>query len=115
MVSHSAVAASLSDSSIMAVRGGPRDVVALSVGSREGVDNGTVFSLWRMGSHKVDRVKYERTDELVLRATHGTSVATATKVPRMRRGEGITGAAAAARTSVASGGVVVALAAARGA
>lgn len=44
---------------------GPRDVIAISVGSQDGVDNGTVFSLWRMGSHKVDRVKYERTDELV--------------------------------------------------
>ena len=42
----------------------------------------------------------ERTDELVLRATHGTSVAIATKVPRMRRGEGITGAAAAERAPV---------------
>ena len=42
----------------------------------------------------------ERTDELVLRATHGTSVALATKAPRMRRGEGITGAAAADRAPV---------------
>src|SRR6478735_4706675 len=42
----------------------------------------------------------ERADELVLRATHGTSVATATRVPRMRRGEGITGAAAADRAPV---------------
>ena len=37
--------------------GGPRDVVALSVGSRDGVDNGTVFSSWRVGSNAVDRVK----------------------------------------------------------
>lgn len=37
--------------------GGPRDVVALSVGSREGVDNGTVFSLWREGTNTVDRVE----------------------------------------------------------
>ena len=36
--------------------GGPRDVVALSVGSRDGVDNGTVFSSWRVGSDAVDRV-----------------------------------------------------------
>ena len=42
----------------------------------------------------------ERTDELVLRATHGTSVEGETKVPRMRRGEGITGAAAAERAPV---------------
>ena len=38
--------------------GGPRDVVALSVGSREGVDNGTVFSIWRVGSEVADRVEY---------------------------------------------------------
>ena len=36
--------------------GGPRDVVALSVGARDGVDNGTVFSSWRVGSDEVDRV-----------------------------------------------------------
>ena len=36
--------------------GGPRDVVALSVGARDGVDNGTVFSSWRVGSNEVDRV-----------------------------------------------------------
>ena len=43
--------------------GGPRDVVALSVGAREGVDNGTVFSIWRVGSNAVDKVEYgaERT------------------------------------------------------
>ncbi len=35
--------------------GGPRDVVAISGGSREGIDNGTVFSIWREGSHIVDR------------------------------------------------------------
>ncbi|MGO1073438.1 LysM peptidoglycan-binding domain-containing protein [Lysobacter sp. CA199] len=37
--------------------GGPRDVIALSVGSRDGIDNGTVFSAWRVGSRAVDRVK----------------------------------------------------------
>src|SRR4051812_35495370 len=37
----------------------------------------------------------ERADELVLRATHGTRVEEMTKRPRMRVGEGITGAAAA--------------------
>src|SRR5437762_5271105 len=36
----------------------------------------------------------ERTDELVLRATHGTSVEEMTRRPRMRPGEGITGTAA---------------------
>ena len=42
----------------------------------------------------------ERTDELVLRATHGTRVEDATIAPRMRRGEGITGVAAAERAAV---------------
>ncbi len=37
--------------------GGPRDVVVLSVGARDGVDNGTVFSVWREGSNVVDRVE----------------------------------------------------------
>jgi two-component system, sensor histidine kinase PdtaS len=42
----------------------------------------------------------ERSDELVLRATHGTSVAEMTRRPRMRPGEGITGTAAAERAPV---------------
>ena len=42
----------------------------------------------------------ERADELVLRATHGTRVEDMTRRPRMRPGEGITGAAAAERTPV---------------
>ncbi|HEY0504751.1 MAG TPA: LysM peptidoglycan-binding domain-containing protein [Lysobacter sp.] len=37
--------------------GGTRDVVALSVGALDGVDNGTVFSTWRQGSIEVDRVQ----------------------------------------------------------
>jgi two-component sensor histidine kinase/putative methionine-R-sulfoxide reductase with GAF domain len=41
-----------------------------------------------------------RTDELVLRATHGTNVEEMTQRPRMRPGEGITGAAAASRAPV---------------
>jgi hypothetical protein len=40
----------------MLTSGGPHDVVTLSVGAREGVDNGTVFSVWRVGSNVVDRV-----------------------------------------------------------
>ena len=40
----------------------------------------------------------EHTDELVLRATHGTRVEDMTRRPRMRLGEGITGAAAAERS-----------------
>ncbi len=43
----------------------------------------------------------ERADELVLRATHGTSVEEMTRRPRMRPGEGITGAAAAERAPIA--------------
>ncbi len=42
----------------------------------------------------------ERTDELVLRATHGTHVERLTPRPRMRTGEGITGVAAAERAPV---------------
>ncbi|MCF7221564.1 LysM peptidoglycan-binding domain-containing protein [Marilutibacter chinensis] len=47
--------------------GGRRDVVALSVGARDGVDNGTVFSSWREGSNAVDRVKVgdDRSEYLV--------------------------------------------------
>ena len=41
-----------------------------------------------------------RADELVLRATHGTSVDEMTRQPRMRPGEGITGSAAAERAPV---------------
>jgi len=40
----------------MVSTGGPRDVVALSVGARDGIDNGTVLSSWRVGSNAVDRV-----------------------------------------------------------
>src|SRR3954447_15708339 len=42
----------------------------------------------------------ERTEELVLRATHGTHVEEMTRRPRMRPGEGITGSAAAERAPV---------------
>src|SRR3954452_8277842 len=42
----------------------------------------------------------ERADELVLRATHGTSVDEMTHRPRMRPGEGITGSAAEERARV---------------
>ena len=43
----------------------------------------------------------DRADELVLRATHGTSVEEMTRRPRMRPGEGITGVAAAERAPIA--------------
>jgi two-component sensor histidine kinase/putative methionine-R-sulfoxide reductase with GAF domain len=42
----------------------------------------------------------ERADELVLRATHGTTVTQQTRRPRMRPGEGITGVAAAERSPI---------------
>src|SRR5205807_2077525 len=42
----------------------------------------------------------DKADELVLRATHGTSVEEMTRRPRMRPGEGITGSAAAERAPV---------------
>jgi two-component sensor histidine kinase/putative methionine-R-sulfoxide reductase with GAF domain len=42
----------------------------------------------------------ERAGELILRATHGSSVDEMTRRPRMRPGEGITGAAAAAREPI---------------
>lgn len=47
--------------------GGPRDVVALSVGAQDGIDNGTVLSIWRQGSNEVDRVEvgYWRGEETV--------------------------------------------------
>ncbi|HEU4774339.1 MAG TPA: LysM domain-containing protein [Lysobacter sp.] len=47
--------------------GGPRDVVALSVGARDGIDNGTVFSSWRVGSEVPDRMAssggWDRSDD----------------------------------------------------
>ncbi len=47
--------------------GGPLDVVALSVGAQDGVDNGTVLSIWRQGSNAMDRVQegYWRGEETV--------------------------------------------------
>ncbi len=44
----------------MLTTGGPRDVIAISGGAREGIDNGTVFSVWRHGQNTVDRVKYSK-------------------------------------------------------
>ncbi len=47
--------------------GGPHDVVALSVGARDGIDNGTVFSTWRMGSNTPDDIQYghDRSPDMV--------------------------------------------------
>ena len=38
--------------------GGPRDVIAISAGARDGIDNGTVFSIWRNGGKVIDKVEY---------------------------------------------------------
>ncbi|MFZ5635394.1 MAG: LysM peptidoglycan-binding domain-containing protein [Pseudomonadota bacterium] len=47
--------------------GGPRDVIAISAGAQDGIDNGTVLSIWRQGSNAVDRVQegYWRGEETV--------------------------------------------------
>ena len=41
----------------MLTSGGPHDVIAISGGSAQGIDNGTVFSIWRRGSSTVDTIK----------------------------------------------------------
>ncbi|MDR7135539.1 hypothetical protein J2X06_002748 [Lysobacter niastensis] len=52
--------------------GGPRDVIALSVGAQDGIDNGTVLSTWRVGSEEVDRVAvgYDRSPDAVGGGNH---------------------------------------------
>lgn len=42
----------------MLLAGGPRDVIAISAGSANGIDNGTVVSLWRQGRHVANTMKY---------------------------------------------------------
>ncbi|MDC6625505.1 hypothetical protein OEZ82_26105, partial [Leclercia adecarboxylata] len=44
--------------------GGPRDVIAISAGSANGVDNGTVFSLWRQGRHVAHRMDYPNSSRM---------------------------------------------------
>lgn len=46
------------------VAGGPRDVVAISGGSREGLDNGTVLSIWRQGSYVNNDVSWPNSSRL---------------------------------------------------
>ena len=48
--------------------GGTRDVIAISGGAREGIDNGTVFSLWRRGDSVTDKVRdgLDRDEDLTL-------------------------------------------------
>ncbi len=41
----------------MLTTGGPNDVIAISGGSNQGIDNGTVFSVWRRGQSTPDRMK----------------------------------------------------------
>ena len=43
-------------------------MIALSAGAVDGVDNGTVFSIWRIGSNKADRVAH--TNELAIDNDH---------------------------------------------
>lgn len=43
---------------------GPRDVVAISGGSREGIDNGAVFSVWRQGDHAANRVRWPESSRM---------------------------------------------------
>ncbi len=38
---------------------GPREVIAISAGKLDGVDNGTVFSIWRIGSNQADTIKHK--------------------------------------------------------
>ena len=40
--------------------GGPHDVIALSAGARDGIDNGTVFTIYRPGDTVVDKVKHKQ-------------------------------------------------------
>ena len=38
---------------------GPRNVIALSIGARDGVKNGNTFSIWHEGARVPDRVKFK--------------------------------------------------------
>ena len=44
--------------------GGPRDVIAISGGRLDGVDNGTVFSIWRNGSHTANRMAHPESSRI---------------------------------------------------
>ncbi|KAF1712103.1 peptidoglycan-binding protein LysM [Pseudoxanthomonas kalamensis DSM 18571] len=55
---------------------GPRDVIAISGGSREGIDNGTVFSVWRQGSHVKDNVVHRESSRMDDAFKDGTGRAT---------------------------------------
>lgn len=40
--------------------GGPRDVIAISAGARDGIDNGTVLAIYRPGEVVMDEVKHKQ-------------------------------------------------------
>ncbi len=44
--------------------GGTRDVIAISGGRLNGVDNGTVFSIWRNGSHTANRMAHPESSRI---------------------------------------------------
>ncbi|WP_313344513.1 LysM peptidoglycan-binding domain-containing protein [Stenotrophomonas sp.] len=48
----------------MYLAGGPRDVIAISAGSANGIDNGTVVSLWRQGRHVAHRMEYPNSSRM---------------------------------------------------
>ena len=54
--------------------GGPRDVITLSAGRQDGVDNGTVFSIWRQGSHINDPTRIVSTSRINDRYRSGDEV-----------------------------------------
>ena len=54
------------------ITGGPRDVIAISAGHQNGIDNGTVFSVWREGSNVVDRVLHPNTSRITESPEAGT-------------------------------------------
>jgi len=54
--------------------GGPRDVITLSAGRLDGVDNGTVFSIWRKGSHINDPMRRVSTSRVNDRFSGGDEV-----------------------------------------
>ena len=56
----------------MLVTGGPRDVIAISAGHQNGVDNGTVFSIWNEGAHVIDRVAHPNTSRITSSPNAGT-------------------------------------------
>jgi hypothetical protein len=53
---------------------GPRDVITLSAGRLDGVDNGTVFSIWRHGSHINDPTRRLETSRMNDRFSGGDEV-----------------------------------------